>query len=224
MTSSLDGGLHPSRYTKSPKGVVKDWSAAYEGIHDAIAADAWLVGRVTMAEMAKGAPHPPAGHGAVERPVHVARRDAKTYAVAVDRSGKLHFAKGDIGGDPVVVLLGGGVEDRHLAELAGDGVSYIVAEGPEIDLGTALAVLRREFGIGHLLLEGGGGVNGSFLAAGLVDELSLVLAPALVGRVGEETIAVFGTEGLQGKVELTLLGVETLEHDLLHLRYAVTPS
>jgi len=42
---------------------------------------------------------------------------------------------------------------------------------PEIDFAGALTTLRRELGIETLLLEGGAGINGSFLAAGLVDEL-----------------------------------------------------
>ncbi|MEG8023521.1 hypothetical protein QP162_01840 [Sphingomonas aurantiaca] len=33
MTSSIDGGLHPSRYTDSPDGTVKDWTRAYESLH-----------------------------------------------------------------------------------------------------------------------------------------------------------------------------------------------
>jgi RibD C-terminal domain len=70
-----------------------------------------------------------------------------------------------------VILLGHDVPDRHLAELTSDGISYIVADGPEIDLPAMLDVLGGDLGIRCLLLEGGGGVNGSLLAAGLVDEV-----------------------------------------------------
>ena len=44
MTASLDGGLHPSRYTTSPDGTSKDWTALYEQLHDGMAADGWIVG------------------------------------------------------------------------------------------------------------------------------------------------------------------------------------
>ena len=37
------------------------------------------------------------------------------------------------------------------------------------------------FGIGRELLAGGGGMNGSLLAAGCIDELSLVVAPVAEG-------------------------------------------
>lgn len=224
MMSSLDGGLHPSRYTESPVGAKKEWDAVYEAVHETLGGDAWLVGRVTMAEMAKGEPHPPLGHGSVERRLHIARRGAERYAVAVDPSAKLHFRKPDINGDAVIVLLGGEVSDAHLAELASDGISYIVADDPRIDLSKSLNTLRAEFGIERLLLEGGGGINGSFFAAGLVDELSLIVAPALVGRVNEQGFVAYGDEGLKGKVQLSLIGFEQLDRELLHLRYAVTAS
>ena len=102
-------------------------------------------------------------------------------------------------GDHVVVLLGRDVGDRHLAELAADGVSYIVAEGAEMDLAVMLDVLGRELGIRHLLLEGGAGINGSFFAAGLVDELSLLVAPALDGRSDSRTIVEAGDAGCPAK-------------------------
>jgi riboflavin biosynthesis pyrimidine reductase len=198
-----------------------DWSASYEAIHDRLAADAWIVGRVTMGEMAKGEPHAPAGTPTVERPHHFAAKDARPFAIAVDRSGKLHFAKADINGDHVVALLGHDVADSHLAELAGDGISYIVSDGEGVDLAAALDVLGRELGIKRLALEGGGGINGSFLAAGLVDELSVIIAPAVDGQPDAKSIINSGDAGLAGKVELSLTSCEKLPHGAIHLLYAV---
>ncbi len=48
----------------------------------------------------------------------------------------------------------------------------------------ALDQLRKHFGIRTLLLEGGGHINGPFLQAGLVDELSLLRVPGLDVRHG----------------------------------------
>ncbi|PBB66277.1 riboflavin deaminase [Mesorhizobium sp. WSM4312] len=224
MLASLDGGLHPSRYTTSPDGTRAEWSGLYEQIHGDLQGDAWIVGRVTMAEMSKAGAHPPARIGKVERPHHFAQRDASTYAVALDASGRLHFARPDVGGDHVVVLLGRDVSDSHLAELAADGVSYIVSETAEIDLAAMLEVLGRKLAIRRLLLEGGAGINGSFFAAGLVDELSLLVAPALDARARNQGFVEFGESGLAGKMQLSLTGCETLAHGLIHLRYAVSPG
>jgi riboflavin biosynthesis pyrimidine reductase len=224
MISSADGCLHLSRCTTSPDGDRAKWSALYEQIHQDFQGDAWIVGRVTMAEMSKAGPHAPASHGPVARPHHFATRDAGCYAIAIDPAGKLHFAKPDIGGDAVVVVLGPGVPDSHLAELAGDGVSYIVLADATPDLAGALDILGRELGIKRLLLEGGAIINGSFFAAGLVDELSLLIAPSLYGRTDQANWITAGSAGLAGKVRLSLTSCDRLEHGLIHLRYAVGPG
>jgi riboflavin biosynthesis pyrimidine reductase len=223
MIASLDGSLHLSRCTTSPDGSRGEWSDIYEEVHRAFQADAWLVGRVTMAEMSKAGPHAPTQPGVVERPFHFAARGTGSYALALDPSGRLHFAKAEINGDHVVVLLGRDVPDSHLAELAGDGVSYIVAEAANIDLAAMLDVLGGELKIRRLLLEGGATINGAFFAAGLVDELSLIVAPAVEGRVGVQSFVEFGEQGLAGKVRLSLTGCEKLTHGLVHLRYTVAP-
>ena len=221
MMVSLDGRIHPSRWTTSPDGERADWGKLYEQIHEALEGDAWLVGRVTMAEMSRVKPHPTAGAAPPVRPNHFARRDAASYAVALDRGGKLHFEKPDIGGDHVVVLLGHDIPDGHLAELAADGVSYIVAQDETMDVGALLATLQSELGIRRLLLEGGGNINGSLIAAGLVDEISLLVAPAIDGGDGVTGVFDAGAAGLSGKASLELTSAEPLAHGAVHLRYAV---
>ena len=224
MESSLDGRLHPSRWTRSPDGTPKEWSALYSKTHDELEADAWIVGRVTMAEMAKGELHAPAKAAPQQRPLHFADGHKKPYAVALDAGGKLHFARSDIGGDHVVVLLGSDVPDSHLAELAGDGISYIVSDAPEIDLAAAMETLRDELGIEKLALEGGGGINGAFLAARLVDELVVIVAPAVDGGADSRTIVESGGTGVKGRVKLSLKTCEPLDHGAVRLSYAVTPD
>lgn len=222
MMTSLDGRLHPSRWTKSPDGTCADWSVLYAEVQDALDADAWIVGRVTMAEMTKAGPHAPTTAVEAERPHHFPVLDAKCYAVALDRSGKLHFNDSQVEGAHVVVVLGSDVNDRHLAELAGDGISYIVAPDPEMSLLPILEVLRRDLGIERLLLEGGASINGAFFAAGVVDEFSLLVAPALDGRSNSQSIVEFGEVGLSDKVQLKLKSSEILAHGAMHLRYAVS--
>ncbi|TJX42521.1 MAG: riboflavin deaminase, partial [Mesorhizobium sp.] len=67
------------------------------------------------------------------------------------------------------------------------------------------------------------GINGTFLAAGLVDELSLLVAPALDARAANQGFVEFGESGLAGKMQLSLTSCETLAHGVIHLRYAVSP-
>jgi 5-amino-6-(5-phosphoribosylamino)uracil reductase len=94
------------------------------------------------------------------------------------------------------------------------------AHDGRLDLRAALAELGR-LGVGSVLCEGGPHLNAQLLAAGLVDELFLSLAPVLAGgdASGEALRIVSGPE-LTPPVELELLGALESE-SLLLLRYGV---
>jgi riboflavin biosynthesis pyrimidine reductase len=178
MAASVDGRILPSRWR--PKGGAGN---AFEQVHDELAGDAWLVGRVTGQEFAKGKPYA-ASSQSFPRDNWLARRDAKAYGVVLDAQGKIAWGRADIGDDPIVVVLSEQVSDAHLAGLRGEGVSYIFAGKSELDLALTLDILNRQLGVKRLLLEGGDGVNG---ASGLVDELTLIISPAVDGSRGAPT-------------------------------------
>ena len=69
------------------------------------------------------------------------------------------------------------VPEDYLAMLREKGISYIVTGTSSIDLANAVNRLEEHFGIRTLLLEGGGPINGAFLQADLVDEVSLLVVP-----------------------------------------------
>jgi riboflavin-specific deaminase-like protein len=101
-------------------------------------------------------------------------------------------------------------------------VEYIRAErGGLLDLPSALAELHERFAVRTLLCEGGPHLNTELLAAGLVDELFLSLAPKLAGGAqGDDALRILAGAELPVLVELELIGV--LESDsLLFLRYRV---
>src|SRR5579859_3556123 len=163
MGASIDGRLHPSRFTAAAAGVsAETLRGHYERIHDTFAADGWIIGRVTMNEMAKGRARDVAGAPKVARAAHVANRNGRKLAVGIDPSGRVHFGKDNIGGDHAVAVLGEHVSDAHLAELREDGASYVFAGAEGRDLPGAMAQLASLFGVKKLLLEGGGRINGAF--------------------------------------------------------------
>jgi riboflavin biosynthesis pyrimidine reductase len=112
------------------------------------------------------------------------------------------------------------------AELASSAarVDYVrAARDGQLDLPLALAQLRADFGVELLLCEGGPHLNGSLLAAGLVDELWLSLAPKLAGGdpTDGEALRIIAGEEFEQPLQVALLGV--LEHDSqLFLRYGVS--
>ena len=132
--------------------------------------------------------------------------------------------RNEITGDHVVMVLTEDVDDAHLIALRHSGVSYVFAGRATLDISVLLAKLGTTFGIKRLLLEGGGRINGSFLSAGAVDELSLLLAPVVDGLMG--TPAVFDYAGAADDatpkgIALTLRSCETLDGGVVWLRYDV---
>jgi len=78
MGTSIDGGLHPSRFTRPAAGVSAEaLRRHYEAVHDRFEADGWIVGRVTMAEMAKGRERAVAVKSPLPREPHLGRRNVK---------------------------------------------------------------------------------------------------------------------------------------------------
>ncbi len=230
MGTSLDGGLHPSRFTRPAAGVSNDvLRGHYEAIHDRFEAEGWIVGRKTMAEMAKGRERPVAVASPLAREPHLGHRNGRKLAVAIDPSGRVHYGQDNVGGDHVVAVLGEHVSDAYLAELREDGVSYIFAGPKGDDLPGAMAQLADVFGVKTLLLEGGGRINGAFFKHRLIDEFSTLIFPAVDGLAGRETIVDY--QGANGErpgdgQSLRLIGCETLEGGMVWLRHRVeaTPA
>jgi riboflavin biosynthesis pyrimidine reductase len=219
MASSVDGRILPSRWR--PKGAAGN---LFERVHDDLAGDAWLIGRVTGQEFAKGKPYPASTGESFPREHWFSRRDAKAYGVVLDAHGKIGWGRSDIGGDPIVVVLSETVADAHLAGLRSEGVSYIFGGKSELDLNLTLDILNRELGVKRLLLEGGGGTNGAFLRAGLVDELDLILWPALDGAKGAPSVFDSTETEADQRAPVTAMTLEssqTLEGGAMLLRYRI---
>ena len=225
MSTSIDGRLHPSRFTKAAAGISRDvLRGHYERVHDGFEADGWIVGRKTMSEMAKGTERNMAEAPKLPRAAHVAETQGRKLAVAIDPSGRAHYGKDNVGGDHVVAVLGEQVSDAYLAELREDGVSYLFAGVKGDDLSGAMEQLASIFGVGKLLLEGGGGINGAFLRHRLVDEFSTLIFPAVDGVAGTQSIVDYaGPEGDRPGAgqSLRLTHCETLEGGMVWLRHVV---
>jgi riboflavin-specific deaminase-like protein len=110
----------------------------------------------------------------------------------------------------IVLTCGAAPEERR--RLVAKTAKVIVAGGQEVDLADGVGALRAE-GLGSILCEGGPKLAGGLFAAGLVDELCLTLAPALLGQEGPRLV-----EGLDRRVGFELVAA-ACEGSELYLRY-----
>jgi len=221
MMPSVDGRLRTDRWDVPEKG-----HAEYERTADSYHADAWICGRVTMEEFASGRwKGRRRGKSSMPRVDWIAPFDrGRSFAISLDPRGKLAWKSDTIEGDPLIEILGEDVHDGYLEFLQRKGISYVFAgkRGTKLNLRTVLTKLRRKFGIKRLMLEGGGGTNGTFIRQGLVDELSLLLTPVADG--GLEEPALFDVEGEQPKkavAHLRLKSVRKAATGMVWLKYKV---
>jgi 2,5-diamino-6-(ribosylamino)-4(3H)-pyrimidinone 5'-phosphate reductase len=217
MLTSIDGRINTSGWPLSAEA-----RQQYELVHAGYEADGWICGRVTMEPFAKrmrsGAEVAREHTRGAAREDFIAPGDHESFAFAIDPSGRLAWESNDIDGDHVVAVLSERVSDEYLTFLREHGVSYLLAGAPDVDLTLALEKIGARFGVRTLMLEGGGRINGGMLGAGLIDEVSLLIAPVADGRIGAP--ALFDGEDVTPR-RLVLETVERRAGDVLWLRYRV---
>ena len=121
------------------------------------------------------------------------------------------FAAGEGSTRPLVLTTAGSDPTRRAA--AAVAADVVVVGDERVDLDAALAALRAR-GAGVVLTEGGPALLGQLVAAGLVDELCLTLAPVL----GGDPLPIVAPEARPALARFVLASV--LEHDShLFLRY-----
>lgn len=218
MAASIDGRIVTGSWPDSA-AVSKE----YDLVHNSYDADGWICGRVTMEPFAGGMrseAQVARQHTGGRREDFVAPGDYDSFAFAIDASGKLAWQSNDISGDHVVTILSERVSDEYLAFLREKKVSYLLAGERDVDLPLALEKIAARFGVGTLMLEGGGRINGGMLRARLIDEVSLLLAPTADGRMG--TPALFDVNGEDfAPQRLVLNTVQKRANDILWLVYRV---
>ncbi|WP_421944725.1 hypothetical protein [Pedobacter sp.] len=89
MMTSLDGKILGEKWGKS--GPVELLKESFEKVHERIGVGAWIVGRKTMEKDFTHYTRPviKKTKGGIPRTDFVAVKDAKTFAIALDRQGKL---------------------------------------------------------------------------------------------------------------------------------------
>jgi len=95
----------------------------------------------------------------------------------------------------------------------------------KIDFPNLFFKLKDKYQIDKITLQSGGSLNAQFLRLGLVDEVSIVIAPCLIG--GKNTQSLVGGESLHSQADLLkikplkLIDCRVLEDSYIYLKYSV---
>lgn len=224
MLSSIDGRIDGDFFSLPETGIAGQVASR---IRTEYACDSVLNGTVTAAEIyADGYVRAlPETSQVIPCEDWIAPHDVRQYAIALDAKGTLNWQGGTIrrkGKAPAhaVTLLTEMVSDAYLSFLRQQGVSYLFAGKDSLDLPLAMCKLQKELGIGRLLLTGGGVINWAMLENDLIDELSIVISPAIDGAVGTATMfdqSAFSLSHLP--VAFKLKDVRRDEGDVVWLNY-----
>ena len=162
----------------------------YYEINRRLKSNGFICGRVTMEGSFTGGWYPElSNYEEMPKIDYIPKELPGFYAIAFDTHGKLGWKTAKIEDeDPgydkaqIVEVLSEQVDGRYLGYLQKMGIPYIFAGKNDINVGSALKKLKNLIGTEMLLLEGGSIINGAFLKAGAVDELSLVVSPTIAEK------------------------------------------
>ena len=143
MLGSVDGRI------KQDIWGFKDHHKYFEETAEKIAADAWLVGRVTMQEFSSKnifSINETASVTAYDD--YVADQPAKTFAVVIDPSGKCFWDSNMVSTEHVIEVLTERVPAGYLEHLRSKNVSYLFGGKQELNLELVLQKLKRHMFLG----------------------------------------------------------------------------
>ena len=120
-----------------------------------------------------------------------------------------------------LVLCSESTPASSLERLDASGVEYRVAGEDHVDYERALDDLEARDGIRTVLVDSGGTLSGHLLRAGLVDEVSVLVHPRVVGGTAARPFVRGPDPAGDFTADCSLRSVEQLEAELVWLRYLV---
>lgn len=213
MIASVDGRIDCDMTEQIEGG-----NEYYEAL-ESLACPSMLMGRVTM-QMHYALPEPFKTNDATPigcEMFHIAHK-TNAYCIGIDTHGKLQWGENEFDGQALLVITDEECPKAYHDRLTEQGISWIATGKNGINLARAMELLLSQFNIERVAVTGGGHINGAFLEAGLLDEISFMVAPGIDGREG--MAAVF--DGISDKNRpATQLRLESLKQmgETVWLRY-----
>lgn len=213
MMASIDGHIDCGMTAQL------DGNDEYYSTLDALNAPTRVSGRVTaQTEMADGS-YSNGDQQALGKEGFKKNTTADSYNIVTDSHGTLQWCDDSNSSFPHLILTSENVAKGYLDYLDSQGISWIATGNDHVDLKRALDILGNKFNVKRLAVVGGGRINGGFLAADVVDEISLVIGPGVDGRSDQPSVFDGLTSGRP--VPLNLQSVESYDDGAVWLRYKV---
>lgn len=156
----------------------------------------------------------------------IADQNAPMYYISIDPSGRLGWQLNyvDYGNvkSHVIEVLTERASNGYKDLLRRLNISYIIAGEDQLDKALVLHKLATLFNMERVMIGGGGILNWSYIHSGLVDEVSIVMAPIADGAPDSQSLFI-AKEPISKvqPVSFSLIDVKPLEDSTVWLRYKV---
>lgn len=149
----------------------------------------------------------------------VSPEDPRPIGVIVDSKGilrNLHAVRNLVYLKAVVVLVSNATPREYIQYLEEREYPYIMTGEDYVDYEKAFQLLSSQYGCTCIRTDSGAGLTNILLKKGLVDEISLILSPCLVGSKEK---FLFDHLELEENINLEFLSMEIMNVHYLALRY-----
>lgn len=222
IMSSVDGRLLPGRWTLPFDGTpAGELFKEYAEIGRLLETDAWMFGKATTRESFPYKFMSKSEQTVLPGLVFIPSSLSQRLFITIDPDADIFYTSDKLRGDNIIVVLGTNATTDYIEMLREKGIGYIVLEDVK-ELCKAIEILAEQFGVRSISLQGGGIIDGAMLAAGLLDELSLVIYPGIDGLTTSPSIFEYlgaDDERPADGQALELLSSETRNHGIMWLRY-----
>ncbi len=213
MMTSVDGRIDCAMTEKLP-GVEEYYSLLEE-----LNFDATVSGRVTaeleIAEKGKFIPKDTAIAGC--ETISNKADSSKPFEIIVDTKGTLLWKDNSEYDEHILIITSEQVTKEYLAYLDSKGISYIATGKNKIDIARAMEILKETFKIEKVGVVGGSAINTSFLDAGLLDEIIILIGAGIDGRSAFPPV--FNRNEDKELTPLKLIDVKAYDSGAVCIRY-----
>ena len=213
--SSIDGRIDCAMI-----GQIAGVDEYYKTLND-LETPARLSGRITAElEMALPGKFSPKKNETIGKESFSKKKDSKELDIVVDTKGTLLWDDDSKYEKHHLIITSEKVTKEYLDFLDSKKISWIACGKEKIDLVKSMEILSKEFKVTRLAVVGGPLINSSFLDAGLLDEISILIGLGIDGRKGMP--GVFDGFGMDHPVtKLKLKEVKTYDDGAVWIRYTL---
>ncbi|MBB1079196.1 dihydrofolate reductase family protein [Limosilactobacillus sp. STM2_1] len=191
----------------------------YYSALSALNAPTRISGRVTAeTELTSGNKFIPQNNETIDKTDFAKNSSANQFNIVIDTKGTLRWNQEKDSTFPHLIITSEQVTKEYLDYLNQQNISWIACGKDHVDLAHAMEILKGEFGIDRLAIVGGGKINGGFLDAGLIDEISILIGAGADGRINQPTLF-DGRPVTRKPVALKLKDVKGYNDGAVWLRY-----